>query len=61
MIKRNLRVLVYITGGLLLLGVTLVVPAAWATPDQGRPAQTVPTRTPVSTFVPTIAPTEAPT
>lgn len=61
MMKRNLRFLAYITGGLLLLGVTLVVPAVWATPDQGRPAQTVPTRTPVRTFVPTIAPTEAPT
>lgn len=59
--KRHLRFLIYTTIGLALLGVTLAVPAAWATPDQDRPAQTVPTRTPVRTFVPTIAPTEAPT
>lgn len=59
--KRNLRFLIYITIELALLGITLAVPAAWATPDQARPAQTVPTRTPVRTFVPTVAPTEAPT
>ncbi len=59
--KRNLRFLIYTIIGLALLGVTLAVPAAWATPDQSRPAQTVPTRTPVRTFVPTITPTEAPT
>lgn len=59
--KRNLRFLIYTTIGLALLGAALAVPAAWATPDQARPAQTVPTRTPVRTFVPTIAPTEAPT
>lgn len=59
--RRNLRFLIYTTVGLALLGITLAVPAAWATPDQARPAQTVPTRTPVRTFVPTIAPTEAPT
>lgn len=59
--KRNRRFLIYTTIGLALLGVALAVPAAWATPNQARPAQTVPTRTPVRTFVPTIAPTEAPT
>ncbi len=59
--RRNLRFLAYVTVGLALLGLTLVVPAAWATPDQAGPAQTVPTRTPVRTYAPTIVPTEAPT
>lgn len=60
--KRNLRLAAYIVIGLTLIGVTWVVPGAWAASARRGLGQTVPTRTPTPipglTIVP---PTEAPT
>lgn len=59
--KRYFRLTAYVMAALALLGVTLIVPGAWAASSQRQPGQTVPSRTPTRPFVLTVAPTEAPT
>ena len=62
--NRNRRLGGYLLAVLVLFGVALVAPRAWATPSQARLGQTVPTMTPVPAWSPQpptdVAPTDQP-
>ncbi|MGC8781707.1 MAG: hypothetical protein ACP5UQ_12670, partial [Anaerolineae bacterium] len=57
--RRNFRLAGYLLAMAIMLGALAIGPGAWATPDQARDNQTVPTRTPKPP-APTVAPTAAP-